>query len=62
MPASSPLYTEAKARPRRSTATDPEIMASAATVAAPAPTPWSERSPMAAEASMGRRKAKLAAP
>jgi len=53
---------EAKARPRRSTATDPEIMASAATVAAPAPTPWRARSPMAADAVMGRRKEKLATP
>ena len=52
----------AKARPRRSTATDPEIMASAATVAAPAPMPCSARSPMATVAVIGNTKEKLAAP
>ncbi len=62
MPASSPAYTAAKARPRRSIGTAPEMRAKPATVAAPAPTPWQARRTMAPWASMGSRNEKLATP
>ncbi len=61
MPAISALKMDANARPRRSTATVPDTMASEATAAPPAPRPCIPRSRMAVAGSMGSRKAKLAA-
>ena len=62
MPAISPPKIEANARPRRSAATDPEIMASEATAAAPAPMPCRARRAMAADGTIGARNIRLAAP
>ncbi len=60
IPAISALKMDANARPRRSTATAPDTMASEATAAPPAPRPCMPRSTMAMYGAMGRRKAKLA--
>ena len=62
IPAISALKMAAKARPRRSTATAPDTMASEATAAAPAPSPWAPRRTMAVAGAIGARKAKLATP